>query len=310
MILRTFASQMPPVLLVAGSVLMGCTATSELLQERDPEPVASNVRMELGRDAGCAIDAERNVDCWFGAWGIPENVPSGSYDALSVGAYVACAHQLDGEWVCWGDDYYGIFEDPPDGWSTASVLSVGQRTACALDADGAPTCWGDQALDVASLSPPDVNLTEVVAAMGPSCGVDVDGQLVCWGGWADYSDLAVEAPTTGSFHSLSGRGSHLCALFSDTSVPVCWGFDFSGEVNLVTDQPVAALTAGSGLTTCWINLDGSSQCVGELSDDHSHRVDDSLFWPEEGSAVSIGASAGGQCVLTDADTIECWSGPP
>jgi hypothetical protein len=139
-------------------------------------PSGSFLELASGPYSSCAIDVDGRLACW--GLGKPGQEPSeecetatsygqsdppnGTFRAIAVGKYNACAIRTDGTLACWGagsaDDCVGGSSScrqsrPPAG--SFEQVALGTVHGCAMNADRKIECWGYVGSDGRTI-PPDV----------------------------------------------------------------------------------------------------------------------------------------------------------
>ena len=234
---------------------------------------ASNVKvtsMQLGSNAGCAIDENTNLWCW------------GTNHYNSV---------LDGK------NEYPVYFPRKTGLTGIKEVAIWYSHICALDSAGNMSCWGGYMQET-----PTVMLTGVKhlggRAQATMCAVKTDGTVWCMGELESGSGPAatgtgvfatpVQVPLPGTASAVADGIFASCALMTDGSVR-CWGAGGVGTGNWSPFLPtratnclpsawnatanndcnaaiggVTALAAGSS-HTCVVGANGTVTCVGDDS---------------------------------------------
>jgi hypothetical protein len=228
--------------------------------------------------------------------------PTGTFTAVTAGAYHACGLRTDGSAVCWGNNLapnitgqkVGGQIDAPSG--TFKKLSAGGYHTCGIRSDDTLACWG--ALDGAGfetttddLGPPTGKYQDVFAGRYTDCALTTDGKLDCWGDDA-YGQAT---PPFGGIKRMAAGRLLVCGLRRDGR-PRCFGYGESAHRKIPDEAFVDVVAAGDH--ACGLRADGSFAC-----------------W---GSAVPAGAptdkvialAAGGDhdCGLLKDGTVRCWGG--
>jgi alpha-tubulin suppressor-like RCC1 family protein len=274
-----------------------------------------------GTRFACAGLADGTVRCWgsnvYGQLGNGTLVASSSSpvpvtgittaDAVTVGAFHACARLTDGTLRCWGWNQDGQLGNgtqgssttpvPVTGITTAVTVAAGVNHTCAGLLDGTLRCWGlngfgelgDGTTNYSATPVPVVGIstaTTVVAANDHSCAGLADGTLRCWGrgewgrlGDGTTTDSSTPVPVTGiaTAITLAATSASTCAGLADGTVR-CWGRNFLGAL-------------GDGTT-----------------------IDSSTPVPVTGiaTATSVGAGADAfhHCARLADTTLRCWGYNP
>ena len=297
---------------------------------------------------------------------------------VSVGAEHACALDAEGRAYCWGSNDQGQLgtakdvasSDAPVEVSTQGVLAskvliligTSADTTCALDDGGRLYCWGangdgqfGNGTTTGSALPVSVDTTGALAdrairrfAVGENhtCAIDVLGVGYCWGandkgqlgtGTTQPSLVPVPvAPPPGagsySYSSISVGGMTSCGWSRDGAV-TCWGEGASGQLGTgslldvsspqwvvfsegLKAGPISTVNVG-GRSVCAAAADGRAFCwgkndVGQLGD---ASRDDSPVPVEvvKGDGQSalpyfnrIAASEESSCAVATDGTAWCW----
>lgn len=252
------------------------------------------VRVAVGEDHACALQASGRVQCWGandeGQLDAPEDV---EFQEVTAGYRFTCGIRTDGEISCWGQNDHGQL-DAPDGQFT--IIDAGWDHVCALSG-GVATCWGWNANERAT-PPPGAALTAIGAGAEHSCGLTLDGGLECWG----KNDDGRADTRQGPFRSLAVGIAHSCVLRSD-GIVVCQGDNSAGQ----TDAPDAVFREISAGTdhSCGLRPNGTVHCWGASQGQASS---DPLAAPA-GAFTSISAGWKVTCALTENGFAQCWEYP-
>ena len=188
--------------------------------------------------------------------------------AISLGQHHACALDLAGNALCWGQNWFGqlgVGSAGGDGGFMESftpvavlggltfvdVVAAGMHS-CGLQSTGGVHCWGaSSVLGAADAEGYESLPLAVVTAgaqwqrlsrgFGQTCAGAVDGALYCWGQrTGPFGDDAVKLPTrieSGQpFTAFSAGGTHACAIGAD-SLAYCWGGNSWGQVGRPASDP-------------------------------------------------------------------------
>ena len=93
--------------------------------------------LSVGGTQACAVKADSSAECWTDDATTPL---LGEWQDVQLGLGHACGLQIDGTLSCWGDNEDGQTDNVPSG--TFGALSVGYNHACAIKQDGTLACWG------------------------------------------------------------------------------------------------------------------------------------------------------------------------
>lgn len=163
--------------------------------------------------------------------GVPDTIK------LSVGRDRACALDAMGVVRCWGMIATALLASTPTvipGLPSDLVdVSAAFANSCAITSAGAPWCWGPRH----SIKPvpfvypiEDVWVVAVDAGHQRSCGLDDDGVARCW--WDIYLDFMGRpevVPLPARATALAKADYHGCALLADDTM-WCWGSNYSGKL--------------------------------------------------------------------------------
>jgi alpha-tubulin suppressor-like RCC1 family protein len=268
---------------------LSCWGADYLGQLAPPEGVFTDLAVSQSR--ACALDEAGTLVCWglFSA-GLP--VPSGAFDAVSLGSFHGCAltapdHQIR----CWGDGSAGQTASPQG--AGFSQLVSGATHSCALDATGRAHCWGSDYFHQLEL--PDGEYDALWAGASNTCAHALDGGLVCVGSWqggvnhppveravaVDVGNLdvcwldssgghtcvgvqgeTVSPPSLAPWTQLDVGLLHGCAV-EDSGAVDCWGYDLFGET-----EPAPGLydqVAVGDAHSCGLKTNGNAVCWGSTS---------------------------------------------
>ncbi len=153
------------------------------------EGLGSTVRIGVGEDSACALDASGAIRCW------------GLNGDGELGDGTTTSHRSPAR----------VAGLPP-----AVGLSVGPRQSCAVLGDGAAWCWGRTAQ--ATRSPPRAipglaGVTEVAVSWAAACALVAGGEVYCWGdgnfGSLGDGKMGGRSPTpTRVLQNRARRGDH------------------------------------------------------------------------------------------------------
>ncbi len=200
----------------------------------------------------------------------------GLNDTRYTGDVHACGVTSTGGVECWGDDGDGVVSDVPSG--TFESVSVGSSTACGVKSSGLVECWGhcDDGYSPSGLKRvcseiPDDSFKSLSVDGSHACGVTTSGSLECWGGNYGDSPLVTDTPS-GTFQSVSLQQNVACGLNTSGKVE-CWGevpFEIPdetfSEVKLSSEAGASPEPAAYGVG---ITMDGNALIWGKYAaDDH------------------------------------------
>jgi hypothetical protein len=221
-------------------------------------PSGSDVQMDGGARAMCAVTTTGAVHCWGddSYHQAPDTVP-GTFVQVSAGYSHACGLKTDQKIACWGANTYldcdgggGYCHEEYAGQANPpSVLSqqvsAGDYHTCSLQLDGYVDCWGmesDGSMD--SIGPN----SWVATAFWHTCAIRKgDSQAECWGDNATMGKMA-QPPAGGKFTKLATGENHACGITPEGDVK-CWGGNTWGQAPDFRPGPYMEIGAGD-LFTC------------------------------------------------------------
>ncbi len=273
------------LILVACSPKSDNNADAPLQIRPDPEGLLS-----AGHSHGCTLNQSNEIRCWGlseGDWdyGQVHDVPSGEFFQVGAAGYFTCALQLDGDPLCWGEE----FEGPHGTGIELAALNTGVAHLCGLEDDGTPHCWGDN--QHSQSEPPDQTFIQISAGYNHSCGITLSGNTVCWG----RDDEGQASPPDNELLQVSAGALMSCGITS-TDAGVCWGAVL-GDIPDVRFNQISA--ARSGSHACGVDFDKNVRCWG--FDDFGQA--DEL---REGPYRAVSAGGTNSCGLLENGTVECW----
>jgi hypothetical protein len=268
-------------------------------------------------------------------------VTQAAFASVDVGPELACAVDVTGRAVCFDGSIVHVR-------GTGYTRMVATRTpddapqGCGITVTGQSLCNG-------TAIPGGVSFARLTFG-GPLCGLDAAGKAYCRGsntvgqlgiGTIDntYRTTPVAVSGNASYASISGGGSHACALNS-AGAAYCWGYDAEGQLGTAATtetcagQPCsstpravqgapafAAITTGE-YHTCALDGDGVAYCWGSneygqvgaettaTCTSHASTVACAPL-PVAVNAgalrfVRIAAGAHHTCALTAAGAAWCW----
>jgi alpha-tubulin suppressor-like RCC1 family protein len=285
----------------------------------------ATVRIALGGQHGCAIDAMGALSCWgnnelrqqtiktYLATGTATVVPGiAGVTRAAAGDLHTCALS-NGQIKCWGNGQYGqlgngatpYIEPTPAVFAagaTATDVGGSGSATCALLANTDVVCSGsNDGLRLGGPGPSTSTPVRVPTAIDPDAGAEAG------------------APPLGAT-KLSVSPYHACVIRAG-GVVTCWGYNGNGEcgssgpnqtaaVDVALPSPAVEIAAGSG-HTCAILQDGSLQCwggnnhgqvTGGMPNGPALRVVD--LGGKKATAVTGGDDH--TCALLVDGTISCW----
>ena len=240
-------------------------------------------------DAGgyhtCGLTYAGELSCWGDdTQGQITGTPtSGDFLDLASGEDHSCGLDDAGLITCWGLDDWGQVSGPNGSATLYSQVVAGASHTCAMNAsDGSAECWGiddGSTDDYAQVT--DTPLTETFLTLSAgehfTCGVTATSALACWGidGVSNSLDTAGQfldfgqvwdAPTSGTFSSVSGGFFHACAIDATDDTVQCWGItdlsesDF-GQVSDASTDNFSSLSSGL-FHTCGVTTANTVSCWG------------------------------------------------
>lgn len=170
-------------------------------------PVGSFVTLDLGGDAGCALNAQGEATCFeltFSRLGPP---PEGPFTALAVGDDVACGVRPSGYLQCWGQGFgFSGDVEAPTGVTFVDV-DIDDDWGCGITTEGGLQCWGG------GVAPLEGDFVQVVTHASGVCTLDRAGVIACHDGSQQRY-----VPMEGTFEALALGSDHVCGLRADGSV--------------------------------------------------------------------------------------------
>jgi len=188
--------------------------------------------------------------------------------AISIGQQHACALDMSGNALCWGNNWFGQLGVGSAGGSGGFVESftpvavlggltfvdvvAGGMHSCGLQSTGAVYCWGAgfelgvatavgyESLPLA-VAPVGAQWQQLSRGYAQTCAGAGDGALYCWGQRTGaFGDGVAALPTriesSQPFTAFSAGGTHACAIGAD-SLAYCWGGNAWGQVGRPPSDP-------------------------------------------------------------------------
>ncbi|MBI5537334.1 MAG: hypothetical protein HY898_31720 [Deltaproteobacteria bacterium] len=286
----------------------------------------------------------------------PSTKPQPLWSTVAVGGGHACAVTQAGELYCWGANVYGEVGDGtyneqhvPVRIGTSSdwmFASAGAFHTCAISQSGKLFCWGQntysQLGDPAGTShgapwevPDKTDLsfmpwTYISLGTAHTCG-QKDNSVYCWGdntagqladGTNDASYLPRKLGVNAS--SFSAGSDHVCVTAGVSSVPLCAGFNTSGQLGVASpsqsNQLIEVHTnlapwdqiAGGGAHTCAVHTGGSRTLycwgwndmgqlgVAQATPGTIYQVGTQTDW------LMAAAGSTHTCALSQTGSLSCW----
>lgn len=282
----------------------------------------SNIDYSFSAAQLCTLDDAGAVGCIL-APGYERLLPPTTLPALSdstTGEAHACGITLDGQLVCWGDNFYGQL-NMPDVDGVFTQIDAGANHTCALDSNGEAICWGLNTN--LQLDPPaGATFLQVDAAGVKSCGLQTDGEVICW------SDDARRSPQdlVGPFVKIDIRSGEVCGLSEDGGIQCSDGSAINLPIRPVTpyltppDNGPYIDIATSYNAVCGLQTDGTLDCsllnpedadkypLGEqFSSIQSNETDILISTREivDGDYAYV-ASGTAMCGERADGTLQCW----
>lgn len=245
-------------------------------------------QLSTGRWLACGLRPAGEATCW-GRYSL-DPVPEGSFTQIATGGVHACVAKPGSRSTCWGSDYYGQTEAPA---IALERLAAGDYHTCGLTASGLTRCWG---LNVSGqASPPAGSFVELTAGASHTCGLRADGTAMCWGD----DRRGQSSPPGGAFEELSAGGWTTCGRRQSGAVE-CWGYDNEGQAS-PPDRTFSRIAAGAW-QSCGRHGDGTVECWGENV--YGQEVSPG------GKFDQIGAASEAFCGLQAGTAVECWGYGP
>ena len=194
------------------------------------------------------------------------DAPSGSFTAVSTGAYHACGLSETGAIECWGNNEFGQADAPRGSFS---AISAGSRHTCAIRESGAIECWGNNEFGQADA--PRGSFTAVSTGAYHACGLSETGEIECWGAKGSTDDFQTEFdqlqlvdPPPGPFTAVSAEALYACGVRENGEIE-CWGDNLAGQTNVSqlrfgADRFVAVSTGT--YHACGLSETGAIECWG------------------------------------------------
>jgi alpha-tubulin suppressor-like RCC1 family protein len=269
---------------------LGNAMTTQRLTPVDVVGIGAVDAISLGYNHACALTAASTVACWGSNYSgqlgdgttvrrlLPTEVTAlgSGVQAVTSGAYHACAIGASGDVKCWGNNQYGQLGDGGTSNHTTPTpvpalgadnlaIAGGRYHTCAITSVGGAKCWGDNSsgqlgdgsttqretpVQVAGLA------SGVLAlALGEThtCALMQTGGIKCWGGnWSgelgtgdgQQHTTPVDVPgLTSGVHAISANTTMTCAL-TDSGMAKCWGYGVVGNGSPDGSSPTPVDVAG------------------------------------------------------------------
>lgn len=230
-----------------------------------------------------------------------DDLGSGRWRSVSVGAEHGCALDIDGRAYCWGSNRFGqlgvdeagatcgatkfacsLVPLPVRTGRTFTSISAGVGHTCAITTDSVPFCWGNNAnLQLGEFGPSGpvrripgtVQMVSISAGATHSCGIRADSLLACWGSNASGAvggpSGAAVLPTINSptrFIEVDASDRRTCARTVARRV-MCWGAAWirtSGDTNYASIRNQPTFVAGAGAMS-GVDAGPNSTCAFDAS---------------------------------------------
>ena len=276
---------------IAALLAIGCTQKPENEAEDvaaiSPDPEG---RLSAGHSHACTLNNSDEISCWGvseGDWDYGQvlDVPSGEFFQIGAAGYFSCALQLDGDPLCWGEE----FDGPHGTGIELAAMNLGVAHMCGLEFDGTPHCWGDN--QHSQSEPPDERFIQISAGYNHTCGITDSGRTLCWG----RDDEGQATPPDNELKQVSAGALMTCGLTQNRTA-ICWGAVL-GDIPDVRFTQVS--TARSGSHACGVDVDGDVRCWGFNDFGQADEFREGPF-----SAVSAGGT--NSCGLLETGQVECW----
>ena len=204
-----------------------------------------------------AIGASRSVVCWGSNYAGQCNVPPdlGPVISVSVGQAITVAVREDGSVRCWGYSTVGGCPTVPLPGSVGAV-----QVACSLYSAAIRLADGT----VLGGTPPTAASPSSFIAAGDEhwLSIRTDGQVVGWG--SNQLGQTNTPANLGACKHVAGGGSHSCAVTANGAVR-CWGYSNYGQCSVPANLPPALETAAGREHTIVLLEDGTIRGWGHNS---------------------------------------------
>lgn len=255
--------------------------------------VASTPHDADGDGSGDACDADPILS--WGRYGTIQYMQppgSGTYRAISSGAFSSGALTSDGHIVVWGDDSGAVVSGAPTDGGYRQ-LAIGTYHAVAIRSDGTLVSWGTDVAGAGIISNTPAGVFVAVSANDlRSIAIREDGALVGWGDW--WFGLP---PDTGTYSSVALGAYHGVAIRTDGTL-LAFGFDICGTFGSEPAGTFSAVAASEchnvGLRTDGTLVSWGVENGGEVSGTPS------------GTFRSIAAGANVSLAVRDDGTLLTW----
>ena len=204
--------------------------------ELQAPPSSSYKDLDAGAAYVCGIETEGAISCWR----FPDersayldeivlNAPAGEFGSLSASWWGACALDLDGVPVCWGNEG---FEARVPAHLTFSTLEMSHDGGCGLLTDGTIHCFCvPEGCPLDGEAVPTGTWSQIAVGYEHACALDEEGLVECWG-WS-----AGEGEVDGvRFKAISAGDAYTCGVTLDGFVQ-CWDTHYEGRFNNNEDWP-------------------------------------------------------------------------
>ncbi|HEX7235381.1 MAG TPA: hypothetical protein VF405_00385 [Gammaproteobacteria bacterium] len=186
--------------------------------------------------------------------------------SLSLGQQHACAVDMAGNALCWGNNWFGQLGVGSAGGANGfaesftpvavlgglkfeEIVAAGMHT-CALQSSGRAHCWGNGEFLGAGVAGYQSLPVPVLAAGSPwqslrrgyaqTCARTPNGELDCWGQRTSEAGGVAAVPTRIAspqpFVDYTSGGTHDCAIGAD-GFAYCWGSNWWGQVGRPPSDP-------------------------------------------------------------------------
>lgn len=236
--------------------------------EKAPQNLPPVSDIKIWYDAGCALRADRQLQCWgISDIYIPDSL--GPVEDFDVGLVHACAVVDGGQIRCWNLNPGGLIGrmEPPDDLPPARQVAVGYDHACIIDTTSMVHCWGSGF--PSSLNPPEpiTDARELDLGRGSSCVLLTSGRVRCWGRGRWVGELVTDG--LDDVTSIASGINFTCAMVGQGQIR-CWSTDIGGfrqVPRILTEEPVLDLAAGVA-AACALRQDLSVICFEDQSLSH------------------------------------------
>lgn len=248
--------------------------------------------LNAGNDIYCGTTTTNQVRCW--GFNSPKNL--GQVLDLSTGRNHACAINLEGAAICWGNNSSNQ-SDSSDGPYTQ--VSSGDRHTCAIWQENQRVdCWGGgnpyQGGFDANYGAYTGRVSQVSAGKDFTCARTTEDVAKCWG------PQARSVPSNlGEISQISAGENHVCVKTLQNTTK-CWGDNSYGQITVPNNLGEISYVSAGANHTCAITVSSSVQCWGGQSYGQSTVPSDI------GSVSSLNAGTFRTCAVKSSGEPVCW----